>query len=92
MIAGYRLQGALWVRNGGASSSAPRVSVAGNVARLFCSVSANNTFGHGSYAIDYTNTCSVLPNIHAFLEALSHFAEKGCIIYCMSFHYQRNDV
>jgi hypothetical protein len=33
------MQGALWVRNGGACSAATRVSLAGNMARLFCSVS-----------------------------------------------------
>ena len=27
---------------------------------------ANNTFGHSTYAINYTKTCSVLTNIHAF--------------------------
>jgi hypothetical protein len=40
MIGGYGMQGALWARKGGACSAATRVSVAGNVAGLFCSVSA----------------------------------------------------
>jgi hypothetical protein len=39
MIGGYRMQGALWVRKGSACSAATRVSVAGNVADRFCSVS-----------------------------------------------------
>jgi hypothetical protein len=48
MIGGYRMQSALWVRKGGAFRAATRVSVAGNVADRFYSVTGPD-LSHDKY-------------------------------------------